>query len=76
MMAGLLVAVMNGKLRLIALIARFAKDRRGVGAVEFAILFPILLALYVTSFELTIGYNTFKRSTSAAATINDLISKT
>jgi Flp pilus assembly protein TadG len=75
-MAGLASAVTNGKLRFIALIARFAKDRRGVGAVEFAILFPILLALYVTSFELTLGYNTFKRSSSAAATINDLISKT
>ncbi|MCZ7462517.1 pilus assembly protein [Rhizobium rhizogenes] len=76
MMAGLIAAVANGRLRFTTLVTRFVKDRRGVGAVEFAILFPILLALYVTSFELTIGYNTYKRASSASATINDLISKT
>lgn len=76
MMAGLVAAVANGRLRFTTLVTRFVKDRRGVGAVEFAILFPILLALYVTSFELTLGYNTYKRASSASATINDLISKT
>ncbi|AVH40186.1 pilus assembly protein [Agrobacterium tumefaciens] len=76
MMAGLVSVAANGKRRLMALVSRFAKDRRGVGAVEFAILFPILLALYLTSFELTIGYNTYKRASTAAASINDLISKT
>lgn len=76
MMEGLITAAANGKRRLIALVSRFVRDRRGVGAVEFAIVFPILLALYLTSFELTIGYNTYKRASSAAATINDLISKT
>lgn len=76
MMAGLTSTLTKGRLRFIALVSRFAKDRRGVGAVEFAIIFPILLALYVTSFELTVGYNTYKRASSAAATINDLISKT
>ncbi|MFK3777099.1 TadE/TadG family type IV pilus assembly protein [Agrobacterium sp. NPDC089420] len=75
-MTGLISAVAKGRLRFEALVRRFVKDRRGVGAVEFAIIFPILLALYVTSFELTIGYNTYKRASSAAATINDLISKT
>lgn len=76
MMAGMVSVATKCKRRLMALASSFAKDRRGVGAVEFAILFPILLALYVTSFELTIGYNTYKRASSAAATINDLISKT
>ncbi|MES5045136.1 TadE/TadG family type IV pilus assembly protein [Rhizobium nepotum] len=76
MMAGLVSAVTNGRLRFVALVTRFAKDRRGVGAVEFAIIFPILLALYLTSFEFTIGYNTYKRASIAAATVNDLVSKT
>jgi len=76
MMERLVLVAASGRLRLIALVSRFARDSRGVGAVEFAIVFPILLALYLTSFELTIGYNTYKRASSAAATINDLISKT
>ncbi|PZP52210.1 MAG: hypothetical protein DI595_07320 [Agrobacterium fabrum] len=76
MMTGLMSVAANGKRRFVALVSRFSRDRRGVGAVEFAIVFPILLALYLTSFELTIGYNTYKRVSSAAATINDLISKT
>lgn len=76
MMAGLLSAAANGKQRLVAFALRFARDKRGVGAIEFAIIFPILLALYLTSFELTIGYNTYKRASTAAASINDLISKT
>ncbi|WP_421400362.1 TadE/TadG family type IV pilus assembly protein [Agrobacterium fabrum] len=76
MMERLVLVAARGRRRLIALVSRFARDSRGVGAVEFAIVFPILLALYLTSFELTIGYNTYKRASSAAATINDLISKT
>ncbi|WP_418136260.1 TadE/TadG family type IV pilus assembly protein [Agrobacterium sp. El2ro-1b] len=76
MMERLVLVAASGRRRLIALVSRFARDSRGVGAVEFAIVFPILLALYLTSFELTIGYNTYKRASSAAATINDLISKT
>ncbi|NWJ24469.1 TadE/TadG family type IV pilus assembly protein [Rhizobium sp. RM] len=63
------------KFRLPAVFARFARDRRGVGAVEFAIIFPILVALYLTSFELTLGYSAYKRASHATATINDLVSK-
>ena len=45
------------------LLRRFARDQRGVGAIEFAILFPVLLMLYLGAFELTVGLsvsNTFK----------------
>ena len=34
---------------------RFARDERGIGAIEFAILFPVLLMLYLGAFELTIA---------------------
>lgn len=54
---------------------RLWTDRRGVGAVEFAIIFPILLALYITAFELTIGFSVYKRATHAAGTIADLVSQ-
>lgn len=54
---------------------RLKGDRQGVGAVEFAIIFPILLSLYITAFELTIGFSVYKRATRAAGTIADLASQ-
>lgn len=51
------------------------RDRRGVGAVEFAILAPILIAVYFTCFELTIGFSFAKRATRAAGTIGDLVAQ-
>lgn len=54
---------------------RLRRDRQGVGAVEFAIIFPILLALYITAFELTIGFSVYKRATRAAGAIADLTSQ-
>jgi Flp pilus assembly protein TadG len=56
-------------------IRRFIKDRSGVGGVEFAILAPILISLYITCFELTIGFSVSKRVTRAAGTIADLITQ-
>lgn len=57
------------------LLRRFAQDRRGVGAIEFAIIFPILLSLYITSFELTVGFSVYKRATRAAGSIADLVAQ-
>jgi Flp pilus assembly protein TadG len=54
---------------------RFRRDRRGVGAVEFALIAPLLLSLYITSFELTIGLSMSKRVTRTASTIADLVTQ-
>lgn len=54
---------------------RLLGDRRGVGAVEFAIIFPLLVALYITAFELTVGFSVYKRATRAAGAIADLVSQ-
>ncbi|WP_244475451.1 TadE/TadG family type IV pilus assembly protein [Rhizobium sp. Leaf311] len=54
---------------------RLKGDRQGLGAVEFAIIFPILLSLYITAFELTIGFSVYKRATRAAGAIADLVSQ-
>ncbi len=54
---------------------RFVADRRGVGAVEFALLAPLLLSLYITSFEITIGFSISKRVTHSAGTIADLVAR-
>ncbi|CAN7587245.1 TadE/TadG family type IV pilus assembly protein [Neorhizobium sp. LjRoot104] len=50
-------------------------DRRGVGAVEFALIAPLLLSLYITSFEITIGLSVSKRVTRSASTIADLVTR-
>lgn len=45
--------IRNAIVRLRAVSRRFAGDRDGMGAIEFAILFPILVMLYVGAFEIT-----------------------
>lgn len=51
------------------------KDVRGVGGVEFALIAPLLLSLYITSFELTIGLSVSKRVTRMASTVADLVTQ-
>lgn len=56
-------------------LAAFVRDRRGVGAVEFALLAPLLLMLYIGAFEITIGLAVSKRATRAAGAIADLVTQ-
>lgn len=53
----------------------YLRDRNGVGGVEFAILAPILIAAYLSCFELTVGYSFAKRATRAAGTVGDLVAQ-
>lgn len=62
--------------RLGGLFARFARDRRGMGAVEFAMIAPLLLMLYITAFEVTVGLSVAKRATRSAGAIADLTTQT
>ncbi len=68
---------MEGRQRRGILLAlnRLIKCRRGVGSVEFAILAPILISLYICCFELTMGLSTAKRVTRSAATVADLVTQ-
>jgi Flp pilus assembly protein TadG len=50
-------------------------DRRGSGAVEFAMIAPFLLALYVGASELTLGITADRKTTNAGATISDLVAQ-
>ncbi|CAD7029541.1 pilus assembly protein [Pseudorhizobium endolithicum] len=50
-------------------------DRAGVGAVEFALIAPLLLMIYITVFELTIGLSVSKRVARASGTIADLVTQ-
>jgi Flp pilus assembly protein TadG len=60
---------------LFARIRRLRDDLSGVGGVEFALIAPLLLTLYITSFELTIGLSVSKRVTRTASTIADLLTQ-
>jgi Flp pilus assembly protein TadG len=61
--------------RLGSLSRRLAGDREGIGAIEFAILFPILVMLYVGAFEVTIGLSVSKRASRAASTVADIVTQ-
>jgi Flp pilus assembly protein TadG len=50
----------------------FARDRRGVSAVEFALVAPILILAYLGLAELALGMMASRRASHLAATIGDL----
>jgi Flp pilus assembly protein TadG len=52
-----------------------ARDSRGVAAVEFALLLPVLVLLYFGLVELTQGVMTQERAAHVAATVGDLVSQ-
>lgn len=58
-----------------AKIRAFREARSGAGAVEFAILAPILLMLYIGAFEITVGMSVAKRASRSAGTIADLVTQ-
>jgi Flp pilus assembly protein TadG len=54
---------------------RFARDRTGVSAVEFALMLPVMLTLYIGAVEVGNGYAISFKSTLAARTVTDLASQ-
>jgi Flp pilus assembly protein TadG len=56
-------------------LARLADDERGVSAVEFAMLLPLMLALYLGAVEVSQGIGADRKVTLTARTIADLVSQ-
>lgn len=54
-------------------IAGFGRDRRGVAAVEFAFIAPIMLALYFMTVEAVQGIDTNKQLSRLGAMVADLV---
>ena len=54
---------------------RLLRDRSGVGAIEFAILFPILVMLYIAAFEITVGLSVSKRAARAPGSVADIVTQ-
>lgn len=53
-------------------IARFMRDRRGVSAIEFAMIVPALILLYVGAVEMGNALTIHRRTSQVAATAADL----
>ncbi len=52
------------------------KDQRGAGAIEFAILLPILIVLYAGAVEFNDAFTAKRKVTSAASGIGDVVTRT
>src|SRR3954467_14447221 len=53
----------------------FAQDRRGVSAVEFAMLLPLMMTLYLGSVEISQGVGIDRKVTLTSRTVADLSSQ-
>jgi Flp pilus assembly protein TadG len=56
-------------------VGRFRRDARGMAAVEFAMIVPLMLALFFGTIEVSEGVAVDRKLTLAARTISDLISQ-
>jgi Flp pilus assembly protein TadG len=63
------------KAPIVRLFARFRRDRRGVSAVEFALLLPVMLTLYITGNEISTAVAIDRKVTITARTVTDLVSR-
>lgn len=59
-----------------AALVRFWRDRRGVSALEFALVAPVLILLYLGLAELSQGMSAKRRVTHAASVLGDLTAQT
>jgi len=55
---------------------RLLRDRSGVAAVEFALILPIMIALYIGGLEVSDGYTIKRKVTNATSALGDLVART
>jgi Flp pilus assembly protein TadG len=54
---------------------RFWRDRKGTGAIEFAILAPLLIMAYIGSFEVSLGFSISRKVARASSTVADVLTQ-
>jgi Flp pilus assembly protein TadG len=57
------------------MLKRFGEDRRGVAAIEFALIVPVMLLLYCGLAEVTLGIVAERRAGHAASVVADLVTQ-
>ena len=60
---------------LTSFLRRFNRDTRGVSAVEFAIIAPVMLVIYLGSVEVSLALSIDRKITSTASAIADLVAQ-
>lgn len=63
------------KIRNFAILKRFARDKSGVAAIEFAIIAPVMLIMYMGTLEVSHGIQLNKRVSRTATLAGDLVSQ-
>ncbi|WP_018688865.1 TadE/TadG family type IV pilus assembly protein [Ahrensia kielensis] len=58
-----------------SVLRKFRKDKGGIAAVEFALIVPLLLALYLGTVEISTGVTVNKRAARVASTVADLVTQ-
>lgn len=56
-------------------ICRFTTDQSGVAAVEFAIILPLMLMMYLGSYEITQAISVKRMTTIAASTVANIVTQ-
>src|SRR5688572_12174866 len=56
-------------------LSEFVRDKRGVSAVEFAMLLPLMLTLYLGGVEVSQGISIDRKVTLTARTVADLVAQ-
>lgn len=54
---------------------RFVEDRRGVGAIEFAIVAPLMIMTYIGAFEISVAVSMSRKVNRASSTVSDLLTR-
>jgi Flp pilus assembly protein TadG len=54
---------------------KFWRDRKGTGAIEFAILAPLLIMAYIGSFEVSLGFTIARKVSRASSTVADVLTQ-
>lgn len=65
----------TGRKGILLAIRRLARNNRGISAVEFALLVPIMITLFIGGSEVTQGITIKRKTTIATRTIADLVAQ-